>query len=804
MRQNYLYIKMFLLLAALLSLTLQVAAADYYVDAVDGSDSSTGASADEAWRTITNALDQVSGASIETVTIHVLDGIYSASTNGESFPLVMRSNVSLVGQGASATTIDANRAACHVISCRDLEDIRIEGATVRGGKADGVGSDSKGGGILFLRCSDVFIGSCSIIENMAWTGGGVCFVESSGSIEDCAFVDNSGTLDLSETSWGGGIGLYDSSPAITDCELTGNSAWAGGGISCQLASPTIEDCIVSDNFGRPDANERSWGGGICCDESAPIIAGCLVSGNSAWAGAGIHCQVLAPTIENCTISSNVATADWIGTSYGGGISSEGASVVVRGCTISGNEAISGAGIRSWWDSTPLIADCDISANTAPLDEDGDSWGGGIHFYQVSPSVLSCTLNGNEANSGAGVYCDLTAGVFDSLIISQNTATPDDSSASWGGGINCRASTVLIVNSTVSENSANSGAGIRLRGEPSSTVIGCEITNNEGEPDSDGVSWGGGIDCYEASPSFVDCEIEGNSATQGGGVRCSNDSAPVFTNCEISGNTATQDNDGDSWGGGVHTFRSSPEFIGCKILENSATKGAGVRCAYGEPIFRDSTIGQNAAVLDDAGISEGGGFSSSDCLAIITNCMILENSALIGGAIFSSESALVITNCTMADNEATTGGAIRANETPTPTIDNSILWGNGDGVSLGPTSAIDISFSCVGTALLAPATSRTTHTSSRAPSAITTCRATQQVSSPIARALTPGPTAPRSSASTIRRPGPITSRTPAWWTSATTIHCRRTRRLSNATSTRLNMLQVIDSRGGWRLVTRRRI
>ncbi|MCP4248180.1 MAG: right-handed parallel beta-helix repeat-containing protein, partial [bacterium] len=99
-----------------------------------------------------------------------------------------------------------------------------------------------------------------------------------------------------------------------------------------------------------------------------------------------------------------------------------------------------------------------------------------------------------------------------------------------------------------------GGGIRCDGS-SPTIVNCMIAGNT-------VSYpaaGGGIACaVESDPTITNCTISGNTATgsSGGGIFCWSNSDPTFTNCTISGNTA------DAFGGGLDCWDSSPMFINC--------------------------------------------------------------------------------------------------------------------------------------------------------------------------------------------------------------------------------------------------
>lgn len=97
--------------------------------------------------------------------------------------------------------------------------------------------------------------------------------------------------------------------------------------------------------------------------------------------------------------------------------------------------------------------------------------------------------------------------------------------------------------------------------------------------------GGGVYCWESSPSLTHCTITGNEARNGGGVYL-RDSSPGFTNCIISSNSA------DGQGGGVHCYSSSPSFTNCTISGNSATNNwdcGGVYCYDSSPVFNNTII-----------------------------------------------------------------------------------------------------------------------------------------------------------------------------------------------------------------------
>lgn len=83
--------------------------ADLYVDPVNGSDNNSGLVPSEALKTVSYAYQLIMPDSINTNTIHLLEGVYAPSVNGEKFPLSLRSFVHLEGQGHEYTVFDAEQ-----------------------------------------------------------------------------------------------------------------------------------------------------------------------------------------------------------------------------------------------------------------------------------------------------------------------------------------------------------------------------------------------------------------------------------------------------------------------------------------------------------------------------------------------------------------------------------------------------------------------------------------------------------------------------------------------------------------------
>jgi len=108
----------------------QTASADnYYVNASTGSDSAGHGAQSSPWKTITYALNQISGSGH---TLYMAAGTYNP-TLGETFPILVKNGVSLVGGGVDVSIIDANSTEI-VLRCVGIVDVstRIDGFTIKG------------------------------------------------------------------------------------------------------------------------------------------------------------------------------------------------------------------------------------------------------------------------------------------------------------------------------------------------------------------------------------------------------------------------------------------------------------------------------------------------------------------------------------------------------------------------------------------------------------------------------------------------------------------------------------------------
>ena len=194
-------------------------------------------------RTITRAIAQVLSDSMNPVTIHLSPGIYSQSTTGEPFPILLRSWITLKGAGTGLTILDGKNQS-RLIKMVNLRGVKLAGIEIRNGY------DQHQGGGIYAEQSDFVIDSCSIRNCSAEYGGGLLVYNDSSNY---AAVLNS---EIKNNSGGGlrlgGYGALD----LINCRIDSNSA---GGLYLQGRKVSIQNSSIS---GNSKIGSRIYGAGI--------------------------------------------------------------------------------------------------------------------------------------------------------------------------------------------------------------------------------------------------------------------------------------------------------------------------------------------------------------------------------------------------------------------------------------------------------------------------------------------------------------------------------------------------------------
>ena len=286
---------------------------------------------------------------------------------------------------------------------------------------------------------------------------------------------------------------------------------------------------------------------------------------------------------------------------------------------------------------------------------GDSDGAGILIDNLATAELKdCTITGNATLDSD----DRGGGIANEGTLSLNNCVVSDNSAGEGGGIYTNYGVTTIVDSTITNNSANE------------VIV------------STGVGVGGGVSHRGSGPLEIDnTTISDNSANSaGGGVSMgdlSSDNGSLrIINSTISGNTAPS-------GAGVTSRRAESSNIDNTVIENNtADFGGGVFVASGVDV-NAMTI-DNSTIRNNIAYGDGGGIYADNDL-VVTNTTISGNQANdSGGGVKANLSDVRIYDSVIDGNSAggDAGGAENVNVITDSTVSNNTAGGNGGGISTG--------------------------------------------------------------------------------------------------------------------------
>ena len=147
--------------------------------------------------------------------------------------------------------------------------------------------------------------------------------------------------------------------------------------------------------------------------------------------------------------------------------------------------------------------------------------------------------------------------------------------------------------------------------------------------------GGGIYCFDASPTIVSCILMENVAEAGAGIFCE-DAFAIISNCLIVNNQA-------KGGGGIQSHHGSPTITGSQITGNNAETGGGL-------FFTKSSVVVTNTIISDNRADYGGGILCwSDSLLFLHSSTIDGNIATYGGGIFCSNSDSMLVNSILYQN-----------------------------------------------------------------------------------------------------------------------------------------------------------
>jgi CSLREA domain-containing protein len=271
-------------------------------------------------------------------------------------------------------------------------------------------------------------------------------------------------------------------------------------------SLTLDEVTIRDGLAE-NTSSSGRGGGIYNQGTLTLTNNSAVRGNSivingnsaspqAGYGGGVYnlgtVTITASTVANNTINvTNTGTGAALG--FGGGLHHSGPSLTITEGVVGNNSVTTlatgggannsgGGGLYAAGSTVTTITDSAIRNNQASAPSGGS--GGGLFLVSATLNLISSTVNdntvsGSNAASGATAGGGMTLNVSTTATIVNSTISGNSATGSFsnlGGGIN-NGGALEIIQSTISDNTAGSGGGLRDSSGGTATLLGTIIAGN---------------------------------------------------------------------------------------------------------------------------------------------------------------------------------------------------------------------------------------------------------------------------------------------------------------------------------------
>ncbi len=524
-----------------------------------GSDENSGLSADDPLKTIYYAYLKCRENSQNPHTIHLAEGIYSPSQNGEVYPIRCRSFFTLSGADKYSTILDAEQTG-QVLNCF-YSHAAVQNLTVRNGSDSGIylnyleedclldeliiennHSEAGGGGILCDNCNPGF--SNLIIRNNSseWNGGGVYFDDSDPVLTNVSVKYNSSEY------LGGGLYFSDSYPQFSDTERSNiflNETATGFARDIYSSSAVLTVIVDTFTVEFPDNYYAQPIGNFSFDILHHLVQqidqDVYVSPDGSDLNSGLTPADPFKTISFALsrIVSNSANPHTVYLAEG--IYSPGATGETYPLHSKSYLTIQGAGRET------TIVDAEEQARVIYCDSDD--------FILEKMTICNgdAFAENTENDNGGGIY--LVSGnniEFNDLLVKDNIARE-------GGGI-CNSADGVIIKDVV-------------------------IRDNE-------ASWyGGGLHCTWGQAALENVIIQNNTALHAGGGFYND----VFSEIELRNVSICNNHVSNGYGGGLYLISGNEvAILNSTIYNNSASEsGGGIFISETETLLLNSICWNNS-------------------------------------------------------------------------------------------------------------------------------------------------------------------------------------------------------------------
>jgi hypothetical protein len=205
-----------------------------------------------------------------------------------------------------------------------------------------------------------------------------------------------------------------------------------------------------------------------------------------------------------------------------------------------------------------------------------------------------------------------------------------------------------------------------------TISRCVVQNNVG-------TYTSGISASNGNLTVINSIIRNNG---GGGINAQNMLSTTVTNCTVTGNGNLQ-----SESGGIYNTVGTVTISGCIFSGNTASNGGGIWCS------QCPTVTITSCTVNGNNASGGGGIRVGYCSNLtIQGLTIQNNTATYAGGLTVNNSSGLISNTQITGNSSTTAGGLNITACTSLLAENNTISGNTGGCSGGAnldTSQIDM-------------------------------------------------------------------------------------------------------------------
>lgn len=232
-------------------------------------------------------------------------------------------------------------------------------------------------------------------------------------------------------------GVYCLSPNYGDLVIASSLEMTGAGVDSTIidgGNGTSSSCAM----GNEDRVMEISNAGIVLLQGVTIQNGAVTS-SGGYSGGGVYVHSEDPSTPSSLTLDNVVLSGNSASTYGGGLYSVEATVVMTDSTVSGNFAsLNGGGMYVGTSSSVSLTGSTVSGNNA------DRNGAGLYAFGSTLALNNSTVASNSSsNYGGGMYATNFASVtLDNSTVSANTAN------NRGGGLSSNANSTIRLKSTI--------------------------------------------------------------------------------------------------------------------------------------------------------------------------------------------------------------------------------------------------------------------------------------------------------------------------------------------------------------------